>query len=129
MAIICIIFFGAGLVFFALGAWPVVAFFGLEVGLIYIAFLSSYRSGRLVEKIQLGQKELVIIRQFPNGQVQEWRFVPYWVRVTLEISSFHDSHLVLSSHGHQVSLGKFITVEERQELAIALRNALTRWRE
>ena len=117
MAIISAVCFTAGLAFLFVGAWPVFGFFGLDVTLLYLAFRLNYRSGRLVETICLNDRELVIKRCFPNGQIQEWRFIPYWVRVSLETPLHHNSQLVLSSHGRHIKLGSFLTLEERQEIA------------
>ena len=129
MAAVSALCFTAGLAFLSVGAWPVFGFFGLDVALLYLAFRLNYRSGRLVETVSLSGDELIVTRRFPNGRLREWRFAPYWVRVTLESPPRHDSRLVLSSHGRQVSLGGFLTAEERLEFANALRDALARWRE
>lgn len=128
MATVSVVCFTAGLVFLAVEAWPVFGFLGLDVALLYLAFRLNYRSGRLVETICLNDQELVITRRFPNGQIREWRFVPYWVQVSLETPLRHDSRLVLSSHGRHIQLGSFLTPEERQEVAGELRTALVRWR-
>jgi len=129
MAAVSAVCFTAGLAFLAVGAWPVFGFFGLDVVLLYVAFRLNYRSGRLVETISLGSKELVIIKYFPNGRIREWRFAPFWVRVTLNKPSRQDSQLVLSSHGRHVDVGSFLTPVERNEVAVALRTALAQWRE
>lgn len=128
MAAVSAVCFTAGLAFLAVGAWPVFGFFGLDVALLYLAFRLNYRSGRLVETICLNDRELVITRRFPNGQIREWRLIPYWVRVSLETPLHHNSQLVLSSHGRHIELGSFLTPEERQEVAGALRAALACWR-
>jgi uncharacterized membrane protein len=129
MAAVSAVCFSAGLAFLAVGAWPVFGFFGLDVALLYVAFRLNYRSGRLVETIRLGRKELIIIKYFPNDRIREWRFAPFWVRVTLNNPLRHDSRLVLSSHGRHVDVGSFLTPEERNKVAGSLRTALAQWRE
>lgn len=129
MSAVSAVCFTAGVAFVAMGAWPVFGFLGLDVALLYFAFRLNYRSGRLVETICMTDRELVVTRHFPGGRVREWRFVPYWVRVSLEIPLSHDSKLVLSSHGRHIQLGHFPTSEERQEVAAALRTALACRRE
>ena len=129
MAAVSAICFTAGLAFLSVGAWPVFGFFGLDVALLYLAFHLNYRAGRLRETVRLNDKELVVIRRFPNGQMREWRFVPYWVRVSMDTPLRHESKLVLSSHGRHITVGSFLTPEERLEVADALRTALARWRE
>ena len=45
--------FVAGILFVLHGAWPVTGFFGLDVGLVYLAFRINYRSARREERIRL----------------------------------------------------------------------------
>ena len=129
MAAVSAVCFTAGLAFLTVGAWPVMGFFILDVALVYIAFRLNYRAGRLTETVRLNDKELVVTRRFPNGRLRDWRFAPYWVRVTLDKPLRQEGKLVLSSHGRHLSLGHFLTPEERLEMAEALRAALVRWRE
>jgi len=125
MAVIC---FGAGIVFWLVGAWPVFGFLGLDVLLIYLAFRASYRSGRLSETVQLSRERLRVARYSPNGKVQAWEFQPYWLRVDVEKPEEPDSRLTLSSHGRRLIIGAFLSPEERLEFAQALRDALRRCR-
>jgi uncharacterized membrane protein len=113
---------GAG--FMLAGAWPVTGFLGLDVVLLYLAFRWNYRSGRRAELIRLDQDGLCIRQVRPGGGTREWRFEPHWVRVTIDDPPRRDSQLVLSSHGRALAIGAFLTVEERVEVARALRAAL-----
>ncbi len=126
MAVLCAISFTAGMVFVLNGAWPVFGFFGLDVLGVYIAFRLNYRSGRWLETIRLGERELVVGRVDPNGSYEEWRFQPYWVRVNVVERSPWDNSLVLTSHGRSLSVGTFLNSEEREDLAVALKDALAR---
>ncbi len=38
MSAVCLVSFGTGLLFYMIGAWPVMGFMGLDVALIYVAF-------------------------------------------------------------------------------------------
>lgn len=125
MALASLISLGAGLFFWLKGAWPIFGFFGLDLLLLYLAFRHSYRSGRLWEAIQLG-RDLVVRRFLPSGRVLTWSFQPHWVRVHLDEPPQHGSQLTLSSHGRSLTIGAFLTPEERQEVAQALRAALQR---
>jgi uncharacterized membrane protein len=119
--------FVAGIAFLLLGAWPVFGFLGLDVLLVYVAFRLNYRSGRMTEAVRLTDR-LSVRRLHPNGRVQDWSFEPYWVRVEIDDPPQHWSQLTLSSHGRRLTIGAFLTVEERQELARALTQALRQWR-
>ncbi|MEX1147272.1 MAG: DUF2244 domain-containing protein [Sphingomonadales bacterium] len=126
MAILCVISFTAGMMFVLRGAWPVMGFFGLDVLAVYIAFRLNYRSGRWIETIRLGERELVIDRRNPRGKHQTWRFDPYWARVNVIVRPGVDNELVVTSHGQSVTLAGFLNADERVNLATALKDALAR---
>ena len=126
MALVILVSFTAGIVFFLIGAWPVVGFLGLDVLLIYGAFKLSYRSGRAFETIQLSPETLVLRRVNPAGRVRTWRFEPHWVRVNMADPPRHESQLTVTSHGRRVTLGAFLMPQERVEVADALRAALAK---
>lgn len=120
--------FALGLAFLLIGAWPVVGFLGLDVVLVWIAFRLSYRSGRLSERLQLSEESLTVRRVLPSGRAREWRFQPYWLRVEMDNPPRTDSQLTLASHGRRLTVGTFLTVQERREVAEALSAALRRLR-
>jgi len=129
MAIAAAGLFAVGLLFLLLGAWPVLGFCGLELLLLYVAFRVSFRDARAAERIRLSDAGLEVSRMTPDGAVAgRWRFPPNWLRVTLDEPPRHDSPLILSSHGRNIVIGRFLTADERAELARALRTALDRWR-
>ncbi|MEO3427785.1 DUF2244 domain-containing protein [Pelagibius sp. CAU 1746] len=128
MAGVCAISFTGGLAFWLAGAWPVIGFLGADVLLIYLAFKASYRSGRMVETLQLTPRTLTVRRTWPGGRSRCWEFQPYWLQVDLADPPRHDSPLVLRSHGQSLAIGSFLTKEERAEVAEALRAALVRAR-
>lgn len=125
MGAISAVSFAAGLGFWLLGAWPVVGFLGLDVVLIYMAFRVSFWRARECETLRLSSHELLLRRVRPGGQAAEWRFHPYWVRLD---DGEAGRGLVLSSHGRQVGLGRFLGPMERRELSAGLSAALARLR-
>lgn len=130
MSGVCAISFTAGLAFYLAGAWPVVGFMGLDVLLIYLAFRASYRSGRLVERLHLTRERLTVSRIWPGGRWRRWEFQPYWLQVVFDEQAVKDARrdcpLILRSHGKALTIGGFLTRQERSELAAALRAALLR---
>ena len=52
--------------FTAMGAWPVLPFFGCEILLIWWAFKASARDGRASERVRLTQDELTVARMRPS---------------------------------------------------------------
>jgi uncharacterized membrane protein len=117
-----------GIPVFLLGAWPVVGFMGLDVALVAILFRLNYRSGRLTETLRLTDSTLTVTRIDPEGLVEETRVEAYWLRVDMDDPPAHDSHLMLTSRGTRLVVGRFLPPEERLELAQELRAALTRAR-
>ena len=83
MGAVCAVSFGAGLVFYMIGAWPVIGFMGLDVALIYVAFKLNFRALRLYEMVDLTSEALTVTRVQPSGKTQVWSFNPYWVRLSL----------------------------------------------
>ncbi len=128
MAVICAVSFVAGMVFFLAGAWPVVGFLGLDVLLIYVAFRINYRHGRVFETLELTRQDLVVRRVDHWGKESRWRFQPVWLQVLIDEPPAHDSQLTLRSHGRSVTIGTFLTSDERLDLAKALRRALAKLR-
>jgi uncharacterized membrane protein len=118
----------AGGFFWALGAWPVFGFFGLDVILLYVFFKLNYRHARRHEKIELKNDRLTVTQVSATGQERSWHFNPYWVRLTLEregAAADEIGSLILSSHGKYVCIGGFLSPDERAGLAGQLRNALS----
>lgn len=128
MAALCAVSFTAGIICYLAGAWPVPGFMGLDVLGIYWAFRASYRSGRLFETIELTPDALVVQRFEPSGKAQRWDFQPYWLRVELDDPPQHSSQIVLTSHGRSLSVGSFLSPEERVEVAETIRRALHDYR-
>lgn len=124
MSAVCAVSFGAGLAFYLMGAWPVVGFLGLDVLLIYLAFRANYRSARMYEHLQLTPGKLTVERVSYHGDRKVWQFEPYWLRLEVDRPGEHDSRLRLSSHGRSVTVGSFLSPEEREEFASALGSAL-----
>jgi len=117
-----------GIVFVALGAWPIVGFFGLDVAALYLAFRLSYRSARRREIVRLAGDDFTVERIDIYGERRLWRFQPFWLRVVLEERADESNRLVIASHGRSLVIGDFLAAPMRRELAASLRAALSRWR-
>lgn len=121
---LCVVSFIAGMIFFAMGAWPVTGFFGLDVMLIYVAFKLNYRSGRAYETVEVTPQRLTVTRVDAKGQSEAFEFNPYWVRVLVPEQVDGRTELKLASHGHEFTFGRFLTDDERKDFAEVLRGAL-----
>ncbi len=125
MSLVAFISFCIGFYFWALGAWPIFGFMGLEVLLVYVAFKLNYRAAREYEVVELSPSLLKLTRVDPAGRAQSFDFNPYWVRVGL--NEEHDGRTImwLASHGREMVFGHFLSDDERREFADALGSALT----
>lgn len=124
MAAISTVSFGTGLMFFLMGAWPIIGFMGLDVLLVYVAFRINFRALRVYETVALDDEALTVTRVAPDGKEQSWRFNPYWVRVRVDERVGLSSELSLASHGKRLVFGAFLTDPEREDFADALKAAL-----
>ncbi len=125
MTAICLISFGTGLLFFMLGAWPVIGFMGLDVLLIYVAFKLNFRALRRYETVDLTDDALTVTQVEPSGRTKAWTFNPYWVRLRLEPRVGRSTELSLASHGQRLVFASFLTDSEREDFADALSAALS----
>ena len=128
MAVIGLVSFCAGIAFILIGAWPVFGFFGLDVLLVYLAFKLNYRDARRYETVRLTESLLTVERVAPSGRRERWRFQPYWLQVELLEQPSARSALTLRSHGRILEIGKFLTTDEKIDLANALRAELNKLR-
>ena len=127
MLVLSVVSFAAGVSFVLLGAWPILGYFGLDVLLVYLAFRASYRSARMHEWVRLTEDTLTVERVGRRGERRRWQFQPFWLRVVLEERN-ETNRLVLTSHGRELVVGGFLAPAERRNLAVALKEALNRWR-
>ena len=116
--------FGIALIFTWMGAWLVLPFAGLEVGVLVWAFRQVARHAEDYEKITLYGDCLTVECQ-NAGQLSRYEFNRYWARVVLEPATPGQCRLALRSHGRQVELGQHMNCEQRQALAKTLRIQLS----
>jgi uncharacterized membrane protein len=128
MGFLGLISLAGGIGFVAIGAWPVIGFFGVDVALVYLAFRLNYRSARQSETIRLAGDAFTIDRVSRRGERRSWRFQPFWVRVILEERPDSSNRLLVASHGRSLVIGDFVPPTTRRELAVTIREALARWR-
>ena len=112
-------------IFVRIGAWPVFAFFGLDLALLFGAFWLSYRSGRMREFIRLSRTDLNVRKVFPSGRAVDHRFNPFWTRFNI---ARHDeigiTNMQISGHGRQTDVGSFLNPDDKESFATAFQRAL-----
>jgi uncharacterized membrane protein len=117
--------FVSGLVFFIIGAWPVVGFLGLNVVLIYWAFRVNYRRAAAFEQVTVTPSELTVRKVSHHGEVREYALNPVWVRLESKShAEFGMERLFLVSHGRKLPVAGFLGPHEKESFAAALAAAL-----
>ncbi len=117
-----------GLLFFSIGAWPIVGFLGLDILLVYGLLKLNYRRAHRYERLRLTESGLTVERVKPGAAREKLDIEPTWLQINMDDPPEHESQLILRSHGKEIKVGAFLTPEERLEVAQALRTALAAWR-
>jgi uncharacterized membrane protein len=110
--------------FWLLGAWPVVAFSVLEVGLAVVLLRINASRARASEMILLTDRALRIVRTSARGRRQECTLAPTWLNVVLEETPGRVPRLVLTARDVREEIGAALGEAERRDLAQALTEAL-----
>jgi uncharacterized membrane protein len=125
MTVLSMLSFTAGAIFWAIGAWPVFGFMGLDVALVYVAFRLNYRAARACQAIEVTRDSLTVRKVAADGRAAEASFNPYWAR--LEIDRKPEIGIVrmcIASHGRRLDIAEFLALPEREPFARALNAAL-----
>ena len=127
--IILMVGFVHGILFLVIGAWPVVGFAGLEWLLFWWLLRRHFKGDDRAECLRLFQDRLRLEQSDSKGRVSLVELQPYWLQVVLEQGPADSNALFLSSHGSRHEIGRFLSAEERSDLAETLRLELKRWRD
>jgi uncharacterized membrane protein len=114
---------GVGTFAATIGAWPVMPFAGLEVGLLALAFRVVQLHDADYERVEVGEHEVVVEGRHARD---EFRFVANrtWARLIVGLTGGRCT-LQLAYGERRVPLGKMMTDAERRRLARELRGRLT----
>jgi uncharacterized membrane protein len=118
-----------GIVFFALGAWPVVGFMGLDVLAVWWALSASMKDGKRLEQVTLYPDSLVVRRVSPAGAESHATFNPFFVRlVVTRDGEDRVTGLALRSRDDELAIGAFLNPADKATFAKAFGDALSRAR-
>ena len=118
-----------GIVFYSMGAWPIVAFMGLDVMLIWWALSATQRDGKRYEQVTLWPDQLELKQVDGAGKETLTRFNPYFVKLVID-RDFNErtTALHLRTRDRDVVLGGFLNPDEKSSFAKAFGTALKRSR-
>jgi uncharacterized membrane protein len=125
MGFVIVVSFAAGFAFLLMGAWPVLGFFGVDVIAIYWAFRINFHRAKASEEITITHSELRLRRVSHRGHVVEFVLNPLWVQLDRKTHpEFGVEKLYLLSRGRRVSVGNFLSPDEKASFSKALMTAL-----
>jgi uncharacterized membrane protein len=114
--------------FWLIGAWPVIGFSVVEVGLALWLIQSNARGARASELVLLCENALQIVRTDARGRRQERWLSSAWLNVVVEEAPGRVPRLVLAAHNVREEIAAALGETEKRDLAAALGAALHRRR-
>jgi len=129
IALACVLATIPGIVFFSLGAWPVVGFLGLDVLAIGWALAASMKSSKQYEVVTLWPDELEVKQVAPNGKTEITRFNPFFVKLVID-RDFNErtTGLHLRSRETDLAIGAFMNPDDKASFAKVFGTALKKAR-
>ena len=129
IALACVLATIPGIVFFSLGAWPVVGFLGLDVLAIGWALAASMKSGKQYEVVTLWPDELEVKQVAANGKVELVRFNPFFVKLVID-RDFNErtTALHLRTRDTDLTIGAFMNPDDKASFAKVFGTALKKAR-
>lgn len=116
---VCVPTFGVAGAATVLGYWPILPFAGAEIALLGWALKTNMARRFEREHIEITETEVVIEQS--RGTPRRIVFQRHWSRVKIRRPNSPPSSLVIESHGRCHEVGKFLTEEERRQLAAELK--------
>lgn len=118
-----------GIVFSLAGAWPVVAFMGLDIVAIWVALTLSMRAGKAYEVLTLWPARLELKKVDAHGGEELLAFAPASVRFVVD-RDFNErvTALWLKEPDRRVPLGAFLSADEKLSLSKVFGTALRKAR-
>jgi len=128
VGVICVLSFGISTGLWFIGAWPVIAFNGAEVGLALVLLRRNALAVRGCEMLLLSDDGVRVVRTDAAGRRVERRLQSAWLRAQFEERPGRNPALWLSDRGGRMEVGVDLGEAEKRDLAVALRAALYRQR-
>ncbi len=118
-----------GIIWFSLGAWPVVGFMGLDVLAIWAALTISMRGGKAFEVVTLWPTSLELKKVDAKGAEEVLSFVPKSVKFVID-RDYNErvTALWLKSDTKKIPLGAFLSADEKLSLSKVFGTALRKAR-
>ena len=116
------------LLFYFMGAWPVIGFLGIEIGLVWLLFRLNYNSGRNFEQIYITPEKTSVEKVNWRGVKRCFTIVSPWISAHCVNTNGNANKLVLRYHAEKLEIGAFLPPQEKLSLANALNDCFERVR-
>ena len=127
ISVITVANIASALVFLQMGAMYVPIFLAVDLLAVTLAFLASFRSGRVIERVQVSAEEVKVTYETPKATRVVWESPTVFTRVTTERDEEDRvTALRLALSGRQTAVAASLSPRERGEFAKALEDAI--WR-
>lgn len=124
MSAIAVTFFMTGLMFWSMGALPILGFMGLDVLAIWLAFRISFRRQREETRVTVTARAIRLHHRDAKGREKQAEVPSAFARIELDEPAGPTSWLRIEHGKTAWVIGRFLTPPERISLAKALRQAL-----
>jgi uncharacterized membrane protein len=118
----CLFSLGFALFFVFQGFWPVLPFWALEMLALGLALQASMRRGKYTQTVLITDSHISLVTRSRRG-AQKQEFARHWTKVRLRSPPRRHgtSRLTIESRGRAYEVGRFLTEEDRCQLAERLR--------
>lgn len=114
-----------GIAFYAMGAWPIVGFLGLDVLAVWAVFKVSFRAQTARTYVRV-TAEAVDVRKVDGwGRERRASLSSYFARVEFDRTAQGPNALRLAASARSYPLGEFLTPRERETFARRLSQAIS----
>jgi uncharacterized membrane protein len=129
IALVTLLALVPSVLYYAVGAWPVIAFMGLDIIGIVVALTLSRRQGKASEIVTLWPDALELKRIDAKGRETLLGFKPFDVRFVID-RDYNErvTALWLRQRDDRYALGAFLSPEEKLSFAKAFGTALRKAR-
>ncbi|MEL6569007.1 MAG: DUF2244 domain-containing protein [Pseudomonadota bacterium] len=118
----------AGAMYLAMGAWPVLGFFGVDLLALWFAFRFIRRRSKVETRVRITADTLSMHHRDAKGREKQAVLPAAFARIELDEPVGPTSWLRIEHGRTAYVIGRFLTPKERKSLAESLRAALQRAR-
>src|SRR5258708_40166522 len=119
----CLFSLAFSMIFAAMGFWPVLPFWALEMLALGLAVRASLQRRAWTQTVTITDSQVSLVTRSRRGEAKQ-EFARHWAKVRLRSPRrrLYPSRLLIESRGRAYEVGSFLTEEDRCQLAERLRH-------